>query len=214
MKNLVLPEIDLSKPPEFNDHKFSFWNLVDDTNHDYVCFESAFKPKEVNEIIKLGRSFSFNQSLTADGTGHSDIRRSFNSWIPPCNVSKTLYIRIQKLVEEANEFFGYDLHSLENLQYTEYEEDYNGHYDMHKDQFKSSKLPGFHRKLSFSIQLTEPSLYEGGDLLLYGEKTPVVANKSLGTINFFPSFMLHQVTPLTTGYRNCLVGWVSGPKFK
>jgi PKHD-type hydroxylase len=214
MKNLVLPEIDLSQPPTLNDHKYSYWNLIDDTNHDYVCFENALSPTEVNEVIKIGRSFFVNQSLTADGTGHSDIRRSYNSWIPPCKVSNSLYVKLQKLVKDANEYFCYELHSLENLQYTEYDEEYSGHYDMHKDQFKASNFPNFHRKLSFSVQLTDPSLYEGGDLMLYSEKTPITTKKTLGTINFFPSYVLHQVTPITKGYRNCLVGWVSGPKFK
>ena len=116
MKNLVLPDIDLSQPPTLNDHKYSYWNLIDDTNHDYVCFENALSPTEVNEVIKIGRSFFVNQSLTADGTGHSDIRRSYNSWIPPCKVSNSLYIKLQKLVKDANEYFCYELHSLENRQ--------------------------------------------------------------------------------------------------
>lgn len=214
MENLVLPEIDLSKPSDINQHKFSFWNLVDDVNHDYVIFERAFNQEEINNIIKLGRTFLMDQSKTADGKGHTDIRKSYNSWIPPCDLSKFLYLKIQDLVNKANQMFGYDLHSLENLQFTEYDVDYTGHYDTHKDMFKGSNFPNFHRKLSFSIQLTDPSLYEGGELKIYNEKNPIIASKTLGTINFFPSYMLHEVTPVTKGYRNCLVGWVSGPKFR
>jgi PKHD-type hydroxylase len=214
MKNLVLPEIDLSQPPEFNDHKYSYWGLVEDVNHDYISFDAAFNQEEVNNIIKLGRAFSINQSTTGDNVGHSSIRRSYNSWIPPCTVSRELYKKLQNLINDANKLFEYNLHSMENLQYTEYDVDYSGHYDMHRDQFKVPNSPNFHRKLSFSIQLTDPLLYEGGDLLIYGEKQPVPVKRDLGTINFFPSFVLHQVTPVTKGYRNCLVGWVSGPKFK
>ena len=80
--------------------------------------------------------------------------------------------------------------------------------------FDAPSIPNMHRKLSFSIQLTNPDLYEGGDLNIYKEKTPIQASRALGTINFFPSYVLHRVTPVTKGYRNCLVGWVSGPKFK
>lgn len=214
MENLVLPEIDLSQPPDIRQHKFSFWNLVDDINHDYIKFDRAFSQEEINEIIKLGRAFKIDESKTSDGNGHTDVRRSFNSWIPPCDLTKSLYLKLQDLINKANQMFCYDLHSLENLQFTEYDEEYAGHYDTHKDQFKGSNFPNFHRKLSFSVQLTDPNLYEGGELKIYSEKIPIIASKEIGTISFFPSYVLHEVTPITKGYRNCLVGWVSGPKFR
>jgi PKHD-type hydroxylase len=31
---------------------------------------------------------------------------------------------------------------------------------------------------------------------------------------FFPSFMLHEVKPVTEGLRKSIVVWVEGPKFK
>jgi PKHD-type hydroxylase len=31
---------------------------------------------------------------------------------------------------------------------------------------------------------------------------------------FFPSYMLHRVTPVTKGVRRSLVLWVGGPEFK
>jgi len=31
---------------------------------------------------------------------------------------------------------------------------------------------------------------------------------------FFPSYTLHEVTPVTKGTRYTLVGWVHGPAFK
>jgi len=214
MNNLILPNIDLSQPPKINQHKYSYWNLIDDVNHDYLSFKKAFSDEEVDNIIKLGRTFSMDQSKTADGSGHTDVRRSYNSWIPPCNLTNSLFIKLQEIIERVNRAFCYDLHSLENLQFTEYDKDYAGHYDRHKDMFKNSTFPNFHRKLSFSVQLTDPSSYEGGDLIIYNEKTPVCADREKGSINFFPSFVLHEVTPVTKGYRNSLVGWVSGPKFR
>lgn len=215
MKNLSLEEVDFNKPPKFNVETFSFWNVKNDLNYDCICLESQFTKDEVNDIIKFGRSFSFNKSKTQDGTEFSDIRRSYNSWIPPCDITRNLYIRINNLITEVNEkYFNYDLISLEHLQYTEYDEDYEGEYVTHMDRFLNPAFPGSHRKLSFSIQLTDPSTYEGGDLLLYTGQEPVYANKLLGTINFFPSYLLHRVTPVTKGSRYSLVGWVSGPKFR
>jgi PKHD-type hydroxylase len=214
MDNLNLLEIDLSAPPEFNNQKFSYWQLKSESLPDYVQFDSVFSIQEIKHIIKLGKSFIVDQSKTMGGTGFSEIRKSMNSWIPPCDLTVELYKKIQSLIEQANQTFDFDLRSIENLQFTIYNEKYQGHYGAHIDKFENPGQPGSHRKLSFSIQLTDPTKYEGGDLLIYTSKNPMVANKNIGTINFFPSYTLHEVTPVTKGERMCLVGWVSGPKFK
>jgi PKHD-type hydroxylase len=70
------------------------------------------------------------------------------------------------------------------------------------------------RKLSFVLFLNDVSEYEGGKLLLYNATEPLIPEALKGTIVFFPSYVLHEVTPVTKGTRNTLVGWVSGPRFK
>lgn len=214
MNNLNLLEIDLKAPPEFNNWKASYWSLKSQNLPDYIHFNNAFSYEEVKNIIKIGKAFSIGESKTADGKSFSEIRRSVNSWIPACDLTFDLYKKIQNLVDEANKTFTFDLISIETLQFTIYNEKYQGNYGPHIDKFENPGQPGSHRKLSFSIQLTDPTKYEGGDLLIYNSKNPIVANKNIGTINFFPSYTLHEVTPVTKGERICLVGWVSGPKFK
>ena len=56
--------------------------------------------------------------------------------------------------------------------------------------------------------------FEGGDLELYkfGDKPDTMKMKK-NSILFFPSFILHRVTPVTSGTRKALVGWVHGPNF-
>lgn len=212
-ENLNLPDIDFSEVPELLMTKHSFWTFKDDSLDDYRHIEFAFDSKECLEIIKLGKIFDLQESKTGDGKSFSDKRKSYNSWIPPCEISTWLYVKLQNLIEIANKHFQFDLHSLENLQFTEYSENYQGNYGPHIDKFPNSISPNSHRKLSFSVQLTNPDEYQGGDLKIYNGNCFVV-NKSVGTINFFPSYVLHEVTPVTKGTRYCLVGWVSGPKFK
>lgn len=82
-------------------------------------------------------------------------------------------------------------------------------YDLHVD------VGGVHtstRKLSFSIQLTDPSTYEGGELYFpVGER---VGSKDQGAIVVFPSYLAHGVQPMRSGTRHALVGWVHGPAFR
>ena len=39
-------------------------------------------------------------------------------------------------------------------------------------------------------------------------------NKDQGDFICFPSYVLHEVEPITKGERNSLVGWVGGENFK
>jgi PKHD-type hydroxylase len=70
------------------------------------------------------------------------------------------------------------------------------------------------RKLSISIQLTDPNEYEGGELYLYDDDKGTVMDKTQGTLILFPSYVLHEVVPVTKGTRNSLVTWVTGKQFK
>jgi PKHD-type hydroxylase len=96
------------------------------------------------------------------------------------------------------------------LQYSIYQE--GGFYKDHVDLLYLSAM-GI-RKLSFSIMLTDPEEYEGGELLLKSSSFPIKTSNKKGTIVLFPSYVLHEVTPVTKGTRKTLVGWVLGPNFK
>jgi PKHD-type hydroxylase len=43
---------------------------------------------------------------------------------------------------------------------------------------------------------------------------PTCAHRARGTLVAFPSYLLHRVTPITSGTRKSLVAWVSGPVFR
>ena len=157
--------------------------------------------------------------MQGDGTleaGISDevIRKNKISWLEVNEESKDLYIKISNIVQQLNEkFYKYDLTEMEDLQYAEYQSDALGHYTTHSDDGYKYNL---FRKLSLSIQLSDESEYQGGELLFYrfSKKNPAVAPKGKGTLILFPSYVLHEVTPVTEGLRKSLVSWVVGPRFK
>jgi len=77
------------------------------------------------------------------------------------------------------------------------------------------------RKLSVTINLNAPDEYDGGLLNFdYGPHTSgdrykeCTEIKPQGSIIVFPSFLYHQVTPVTKGTRYSLVLWVTGRPFK
>ena len=70
------------------------------------------------------------------------------------------------------------------------------------------------RKISLSLQLTDPSCYRGCDLVLEAGDGPYSAERTRGTLIAFPSYVLHRVTPIESGIRKSLVIWVAGPEFR
>ncbi|WP_417465904.1 2OG-Fe(II) oxygenase [Kordiimonas sp.] len=85
-------------------------------------------------------------------------------------------------------------------------------YDWHADIGRAGSTK--RRKLSLVVQLSDPSAYEGGELTLNPGGSHMVAPKGEGTLIAFPSFVLHQVTPLELGERVSLAAWAHGPAFR
>lgn len=161
---------------------------------------------------------------------------------------KWIYDLIFPFVNEANNSAGwkYDYDWGETLQFTIYEKDmfYGWHFDgesCHFSKYKrhipgvSEELNGYNknkyvqypemvnkvRKLSLTLNLTDPSNYEGGNLMFdygphhVGNRYHVCEDiRPKGSIIVFPSYIYHQVTPVTKGTRYSLVMWILGYPFK
>lgn len=79
------------------------------------------------------------------------------------------------------------------------------------------------RKLGFTLQLSDPTSYAGGDLEFavysqaYGGEAfgaQREAARQRGAIIVFPAFHLHRVSPVSAGERVAIVGWLHGPRFR
>jgi PKHD-type hydroxylase len=126
--------------------------------------------------------------------------------------SAWVYDRIRDLSIEANNaIWKFNLHSIiDSIQYTEYYEG-GGHYGWHTDIGPGSIN---HRKISITIQLSDPDEYEGGNLEMWSDGDFQTMPKQKGAAVLFPSFLLHRVTPVTKGTRKSLVLWVGGSPYK
>lgn len=197
------------------------WHLRSWVNEPYAYMEKAFSDEECEEIIKLGTEvFEKTRAVTFNVHNQNEeqrnkIRRSDVSWFySDREETHWVYRKCVDCIEAINsKFFGFDLYVLETLQFTKYifNDGAGGMYAKHCDSGYDNSVA---RKLSFSVQLSDPEDYEGGELLLYNAAEPARPPNKRGTINFFPSFTLHEVTPVTKGTRYSLVGWVNGPKFR
>jgi len=167
----------------------------------------------INEINYLD-SFVMQEEIE-EGVGKDkqtlDIRNNVGVvWLKDDVKYSWLYIKIAGLINKANtENYNFSLSHMETLQYTMYNDISESYYGQHVDQIIETSKPT-KRKLSFSLQLTDPRLYTGGELEIYNA-TDFVTPKNIGHMIFFESNTLHEVKQVTSGARHSLVGWIHGP---
>ena len=119
-------------------------------------------------------------------------------------------------VSANDDFFQFNISRLSFVQFTEYDAKYQGEYKAHHDVFWLNNDPVYHRKLSATVQLSDPNSYVGGNVEMVDSiHTPPAEDVRMrGTIFYFPSFMTHAVTPVTSGTRYSLVAWFEGKKWQ
>jgi PKHD-type hydroxylase len=196
---------EIIKEPKFEN---SSWSFELDQINLYAFWNNAFTKEECQTIINIAKEKGLIKGTTSV---EKDVRDSKISWLYPVDNMDWVFRRVTDITLNLNErFFKFDLFGLnEGFQFTNYEAP-SGKYGKHVD--RAMNIPV--RKLSISIQLTDPEEYEGGELYLYDEEEGTVMDKTQGTLIIFPSYVLHEVMPVTKGERNSLVTWVTGKQFK
>jgi PKHD-type hydroxylase len=180
----------------------------------YKIWPGLVSKETCQEIIKCAMKEKLVQgTVSRDKSYIPEYRKSNILFIKKDNEDfSEIYSFIDNKFHDANsECFGVDLRRLQDLQFTEYDSSYQGHFAFHSDTFFDKAL--YQRKLSMVIQLSDSKDYEGGDFE-FGIMPTSPPDKDLlrvqGTILVFPSFLMHKVNPVITGKRNSLVGWYEG----
>jgi PKHD-type hydroxylase len=182
----------------------------------FTAWADAFSREEIDRIVAYGDSLMPErlQLVGADRKPQAAdrLRITHTAWIEPNADTKWLFDRMQGVAQSLNDqTYQYDLRGFsENFQYTVYHGSEGGHYDWHVDHGPLA-VP---RKLSMTVQLTDPSEYQGCELQFCAGGDIEIAPRERGTVVAFPSYVLHRVTPVISGTRRSLVVWTTGPKFR
>ena len=196
------------------------WNVdADFYRNNHYIFQPLFSEEQCDEIISIGERLK-----KEDGTIRNDenagvsvhIRKCKISWIPLAVETKWIFESIYKSVEKANQW-KLDIRGFhEALQYTVYDSTYAdaNHlpmYNWHTDTGRNTN----YRKISLSVQLSNPNEYNGGIFEL-GRNGLFNEPKHLkkGNAIMFPSLLRHRILPITAGIRKSLVVWIAGPHIK
>jgi PKHD-type hydroxylase len=187
---------------------------------EWCYFKSYLNKETCNKIIQDVQTLPWQDGLIGSGEGQEikkdDYRRSKIKFIHEEWRFQYIFDLLWKTALSANkDFFQFHISRLNYVQFAEYDASYLGEYKDHHDVFWLNGDDFYHRKLSCTIQLSDPSEYEGGDLELIGVNNEPLKEdiRMQGTVTYFPSFMRHKVAPVTKGRRYSLTAWFEGRKW-
>lgn len=189
----------------------------------YTCINNNFHPefmfteKECDKIISL-KDTLYEVSASIGGSENNSrivkkIRSAQIYGIAIAEENYWIFNKIANIVSQVNnDYYDYELsgilHDLQLLEYSA-DEEIPGHYDWHIDSGNGEPAT---RKLSFTVQLSDPKDYTGCELVINNNGETVEAEKTRGTVHIFPSFCTHTVKPITSGKRYALVIWIHGSR--
>lgn len=182
---------------------------------DSILYETKLPDEIVDLILKDLENTETNQAgLGKLNITNSLYRDSNVGWIDFTHwVAGFLwhYINIANLTNFRYVLYSYD---EQKLQYTVYGNDQ--YYNWHLDCYPTADQKENVRKLSLSLQLSDESEYEGGELQLIDDVSRALYTvpKKKGSLVIFDSRIRHRVKKVKSGERKSLVAWAVGPKWK
>jgi PKHD-type hydroxylase len=176
----------------------------------YVWLKKVFSDVEVANVLSLWSTDKAHLGMIGKSTLDPSIRNSAiqfievkdNEWLYDKLAMTSIMINSSK--------YKFDILGFACLlQLAQYGQD--GFYEWHADIGKGDTSQ---RKLSISVQLSDPDEYEGGELQLMNGGEYLSLPKDRGSVVIFPSYVMHRVQPISKGLRRSLVGWIGGPTFR
>ena len=196
---------------------------------DLACWYKTQLPSDTllefnNDMNSRDTVSILNRSTVVDEekSSNRNVRKSKNFWIPSKHwIGGWVWFYIQKLNREN---FKYDIIDIDGdeIQYTHYDtgDYYHWHSDTELSVYQADTHPirstsdniistntEYVRKLSFTLQLSSPDDYTGGELqFLDFSNESFFAPKDQGSIIVFDSRIRHRVRKVKSGVRKSLVG--------
>ena len=186
----------------------------------FVVADNMFSDEEIQQMISYCDSKDVGKGVIGGGNSLDEsVRISKTGFHKPSLDNEWLFDMLVHAANAVNDhFYQFDLWGFERFQYTVYDEP-GHHYDYHPDMVFGEQVTNdlrMPRKLSFSVILSDPTDYTGGqfEFMYQNPKKTSIVEQPKGRVIAFPSYILHRVTPIRSGVRKSIVFWATGPKFK
>ena len=161
------------------------------------------------EIAKITSSLS--QSEFADGKltagWHAKLVKNNQQLNKQADLGTQLTLQIKSALDRNNLFqIAVRPRAIHSVLLSRY--DMGMSYDRHVDNALMNDKGLWRSDISFTIFLSSPDDYEGGELVIEGADDEKFYKLEAGSAIVYPSTTLHRVNPVTKGTRFVAVGWV------
>jgi len=204
--------------------------------HNYWWFKSVISENLCDDIVNHAKTLK-DEIATTSGVDKDNLSKEIVKDLKKTRDSNVVWLKDSWIYEllipyidlaNKNAQWNFDWDFLQECQFTKYKK--GQHYNWHQDSFiepyntpNDPKEHGKIRKLSVTLNLSDPKDYTGGELEFdFNDGGPIKDSKRYvckeilpkGSMIVFPSFMWHRVKPVTSGERNSLVIWNLGYPYK
>lgn len=181
----------------------------------YFAIGSAcFDQEQIDRLKALADEFAEPSKIVLHGRVFEDKeqRSTLAYWLPRDAANDWVYEIITGIFTAANAEARYDIVPSVNdpIQILRYDATDKGVFVWHADTMPDDMT----RKMSVVIPLSDPADYEGGELEFNQGGAACQVVQEPGKPIIFPSWLIHQVAPVTAGRRYSLVAWIRGPNWR
>ena len=175
----------------------------------YVLKKQLFDQKEADyftHLLKKGNEWEDGKKSAGGIAAKAKVNFQYKD---PSDIKETIAQSIfKKLLKDIdiNTFVKPAVYLPLIISKTEVGGKYGNHIDHH---YMSDGKCLFRTDLSFTLSLTDPDSYDGGDLVIKQESASLPIRLNKGEIIIYPTTSIHQVTEITRGTRYVVVGWAT-----
>lgn len=170
----------------------------------FLTLHNALPPQDLAEIRRILEATQF---IDGAASGKASLKHNLQSPQGNPGLEQATH-KILGTISGRAEFQAFALPRQITLIFNRY--DSGMFYKTHMD---SALMGGLGRQplradLSFTLFLSEPNEYEGGELVVQSPLGEIRVKEAAGNALVYPSNMLHRVEPVTSGVRLAAVGWI------
>ena len=186
------------------------------TPYQYWTWLNVISPEESKDLVNF-INLNYDKvepdglgATTEEGVSKKNLNCKQISW---CKIKDKLNFILDRAYSINNNHFGFSLypkndHDIFNL--NTYNENVKASYDWHVDESRDLMQD---IKLTVLINLSTQS-YKGGKFsMFHTNEFSIPDYDKPGSMIMFKSYMNHKVSPVTSGERISLAGFLKGPKF-
>ncbi|MCR9267917.1 MAG: Fe2+-dependent dioxygenase [Alphaproteobacteria bacterium] len=167
-----------------------------------LCLQNLCSPEEVTQLRQLAAESEYADGRKTAGWAAREVKR--NEQVEAGPRIDTIRSLVRKALERNALFNSFaQPKSVTRMLVSRYTTgmEYGRHVD-------DALMGGRRADLSFTLFLSDPDTYQGGELVMEGVEGETEIKLAPGEAVIYPTASLHRVSEVTSGERLAVVGWV------